>query len=169
MRRVVLAALLVTACRIDLDHAPRTTDSRTAQTECEISTTSVPCMDAVGHSDLTWIQANVFTKQCVFSGCHNGGNTDAGKKDMRAGQSFATLVNAKSRLDDTRKLVVPGNVKQSYLSVMLGHITPAMADPPAGPVKSSVGLMPQDNGGALLCCQKLDAIDAWITAGAMDN
>jgi len=29
--------------------------------------------------------------------------------------------------------------------------------------------MPQTNGGMLLCCQKLEAIQRWITAGAMNN
>ena len=32
---------------------------------------------------------------------------------------------------------------------------------------SDVGLMPQSN--LTLCCQKLDAIEAWITAGALNN
>jgi hypothetical protein len=29
--------------------------------------------------------------------------------------------------------------------------------------------MPQDNGGQLLCCQKLDAIEGWIMDGALNN
>ena len=29
--------------------------------------------------------------------------------------------------------------------------------------------MPQYNGEHPLCCQKLDAIERWITAGAMNN
>jgi hypothetical protein len=171
--RAVLAVVLLAAvialgpgCRIDLDHAPASPDAQA--TTC-VMTTSAPCMDAVTHSDLTWIQANVFGKQCVFSGCHNGGNTDAGKIDLRPMQSYNHLVNTTSNLDMTRKLVVPGSTKKSYLSVMLGIIHPEMADPPAAPIKESVGLMPQDNGGSLLCCQKLEAIDRWITAGALNN
>ena len=163
---VIASIALGSGCRIDLDHAPPLPDA--AFTSCQMST-SAPCMDAVTHSDLTWIQTNVFGKQCVFSGCHNGGNSDAGRHDLRTGHAFMHLVNVTSSLDSTRKLVVPGSSEQSYLQVMLGKIAPAMATPPAGPIPAAVGLMPQDNGGNLLCCQKLDAIDRWITAGALDN
>ncbi|MDB4959221.1 MAG: hypothetical protein JWO36_6790 [Myxococcales bacterium] len=167
MRALLAAAVMLTfGCRYDLDHAPPLPDA--IQASCTISTSSA-CMDAVNHSDFTWIQDNIFTKQCVFSGCHNGGNTDAGKIDLRTGRAFAHLVNVTSNLEKTRKLVVPSSSAQSYLQVMLGKIPPEMASPPAGPILETVGVMPQNNGGALLCCQKLDAIDRWITAGAMNN
>jgi hypothetical protein len=57
--------------------------------------------------------------------------------------------------------VIPSDPTTSYLEVMLGS-EPGSVDP-------TVGLMPQSNGGMLLCCQKLDAIQRWITAGAMNN
>ncbi|HSN25486.1 MAG TPA: hypothetical protein VLT45_04350 [Kofleriaceae bacterium] len=152
---LLLALLFATACKIDLDHAP---DAGTGK--CEMST-SASCVEAVNHQDLTWIQDNVFTKQCTFSGCHNGENTKQGKIDLRAGKSFATLVNGDSALMPGTKLVVPGSPTTSYLEVMLG------SEP--GSVPASVGLMPQNTGGQLLCCQKLDAIQRWITAGAPNN
>lgn len=151
---VLVAMLFVTACKIDLDHAP---DSGGA---CAAST-STSCSDAVNHQELSWIQTNVLTPQCTFSGCHNGDNTKQGKIDLRDGKSFATLVNGDSMLVSGARLVIPGDPTTSYLEVMLGT-EPGTIDP-------TVGTMPQSNGGLLLCCQKLDAIQRWITAGAMNN
>ena len=150
---VLVAMLFATACKIDLDHAP---DGGS----CQVST-SMACTDAVNHQELSWIQANVFTPQCTFGGCHNGENTKQGKIDLRDGKSFATLVNGDSMLVSGAKLVVPADPTTSYLEVMLGS-EPGTIDP-------TVGFMPQTNGGMLLCCQKLDAIQRWITAGAMNN
>jgi hypothetical protein len=176
MRLVLLAVLAVAGCQYDLDACAR---SHTCQPPindaggsgmpvCAMST-STACMDATTHMDLTWIQANVFDKQCTFSGCHNGASTAAGKVDLRDNMSYAHLVGYTSALDNSRKLVVAGDPKSSYLEVMLGVIKPSDATPPASPPRADVGYMPQDNGNQLLCCQKLDAIDRWISAGAMNN
>ena len=125
------------------------------------------CLDAKMHSDLTWIQDNIFTKQCAFSGCHNGGANPAGMMDLRAGMAHAHVVNVTSMLDTTRKIVVPGDAAKSYMLVMIGEIQPAMADPPASAIRSDVGPMPQ--GSPLLCIEKRDAIQRWIVAGALNN
>jgi hypothetical protein len=125
------------------------------------------CQDAKMHSDLTWIQANIFDKQCAFSGCHNGGANLAGMMDLRDGMARTHIVNVASMLDTRRKIVVPGNTAQSYMLVMISEIQPAMADPPAGAIRSDVGTMPQ--GSPLLCQEKRDAIQRWIVAGALDN
>src|SRR5262245_29111901 len=101
------------------------------------------CQDAKMHSDLTWIQDNIFTKQCAFSGCHNGVATPAGMMALRAGMSHTPLVNVASMLDTTRKIVVPGDAAKSYMLVMIGEIQPPMADPPAGAIRADVGTMPQ--------------------------
>lgn len=167
MPRAVLVVLLLTGCRIDLDHrAVDATVATDSGTLCQVGTVSA-CMDAVNHSDLTWIQANVLTPKCTFSGCHNGANTPQGLVDLRSGMAHDHLVGFTSMLQTSRKLVVAGNPKQSYLDVMLGTFPPDQADPPAPPVPSNVGLMPMNAG--VLCCQELDAIDRWITAGAMNN
>jgi hypothetical protein len=130
---------------------------------------SVPqvCLDATMHQDLAWIEANIFVKQCAFSGCHNGAATPQGMQDLRAGMSYAHLVNVTSVLEPTRKLVVPGDPAKSYLLVMIMEIQPQDADPPAGPIRTDVGTMPQ--GSTLLCVEKRDAIKRWIAAGAMNN
>jgi hypothetical protein len=132
-------------------------------------TLTVPsCTEATSHMDLTWIANNIFAHQCTSSsGCHNGANTRAGMVDLRPGMAFNHLVNFTSMLEPSRKLVVAGDPKSSYLEVMLGIIPPTDATPPASPPRSEVGLMPQDSG--ILCCQKLVAIDQWIAAGAMNN
>jgi hypothetical protein len=180
MRVVLLAALALAlalpGCEYPLDSCARShtcqgspTDSGGSGMPMCMASTSAACMAATSHSDLTWIQANVFDKQCTFSGCHNGANTAAGKVDLRAGKSYAHLVNFSSAIDTSRKLVVASDGKSSYLEVMLGIIAGADATPPAAPPRSDVGWMPQDNGGNLLCCQKLDAIDRWIGSGAMNN
>lgn len=174
MRVVLVALVALAACRIDLDHASHAPsdgsrgDAGSGGPTCMQSTASA-CTMAVGHSDLTWIQTNVFSPQCTFSGCHNGAATPAGMVDLRQGNAYAHLVNFTSVLDPSRKLVVAGDVNSSYLAVMLGIIKPSDATPPSGPPRSDVGYMPQSNGGNLLCCQKLDAIKAWIAAGAPNN
>jgi hypothetical protein len=174
MRLVAVAVLALSACEYPLDECARNHTCQSGRAAdggtgmCAMST-SQACMDATAHSDLTWIQANIFDKQCTFSGCHNGANTPAGKVDLRSGMAYAHLVNFTSVLDPSRKVVVAGDPKSSFVEVMLGIIAPSAATPPSAPPRSDVGYMPQDNGGNLLCCQKLGAIDRWIAAGAMNN
>jgi hypothetical protein len=119
------------------------------------------------HSDLAWIQDNIFTKQCAFVGCHNGGASPAGMMDLRAGMARTHIVNVASMIDTTRTIVVPGDAAKSYMLVMTGEIQPADADPPAAAIRADVGTMPQ--GSPLLCVEKRDAIQRWIVAGALDD
>src|SRR5690242_4185683 len=122
------------------------------------------CAEATTHSDFTWIQLNVFAPSCVFTtGCHNGTDTTgmAAKIDLRPSFAYVHLVNAPSDLEKTRKLVVPGSPAKSYLMVMLGQIQPADADPPAPPIRSDIGTMPEGTAGELLCAGKRDAIERW--------
>jgi hypothetical protein len=175
MRAAAIALLGLASCQYDLDACARDhTCHATADAPppggptCEMGTTA-SCMNAVGQSSLTWIQTNIFTPQCTFSGCHNGATTTAGKVDLRMGKAYTHLVGFASALDTSRKLVVASDPKSSYLELMMGIIKPLDATPPASPPRADVGYMPEDNGGNLLCCQKLDAIDRWISAGAMNN
>jgi hypothetical protein len=162
MLRVVLVAILLAGCRVSLEND---NSNLTEGQVCKDVTTSPSCVDAPNHSDLTWIEDNVFKSGCNFSGCHNGDNTAQGKVDLRSGKSFAHLVNFASVIDPTRKLVVPNDVAASYLMLMLRDVPPGMANPPANPPPGSVGYMPQ-GAGTILCCQKLDALERWIMAGA---
>jgi hypothetical protein len=133
---------------------------------CVVSTTSQPCMDATMHSDLAFIEQKIFATSCNFSGCHDS-PTDAGRLDLRAGMSHDRLVGVSSQIDPTRKLVVPSDVAASYLMLMLRDVAPAMASPPGSPPSASIGFMPQ--AAPTLCCQKLDAIERWINAGAPNH
>jgi hypothetical protein len=136
--------------------------------DASVDTIPAICEEAKSHQDFTWIQQNILTNQCAaFSGCHNGATNPAGMVDLRAGMAHAHLVDYDSVLEPTRKLVVAGDPGKSYMLVMIGEIQPQNADPPAGPIRSDVGLMPQGSG--LLCVEKRDAIQRWIMAGALDN
>jgi hypothetical protein len=163
MIRLVIVASLIAGCRISLESNDTPDGGGTGGRQCTVDTTS-PCMEAVTHSDLAWVEDNVFATSCNFSGCHNGASTPQGMVDLRPGMSRAHLVGFASLISgqESRKLVVPNDVKASYLMLMLGDFDPAMATPPGQP--PGIGYMPQ--GAKILCCQKLDAIDRWITAGA---
>ena len=159
MIRLVLVASLLIGCRTSLETAP---DGPTGP-GCKVDTTG-PCVAATTHSDLAWIEQNIFMASCAFSGCHDS-PTDLGKLDLRPGMSHAALVGTMSKLETTRMLVTPNNVPASYLMLMLHDFDPAMASPPG--TMPGVGYMPQ--GAPELCCQKLQAIERWIMAGAPAN
>ena len=159
MIRFVLVASLLGGCRISLENNDMA-DAGTGR-GCTVSTSSQPCKDAVAHSDLAWIEQNVFAASCNFSGCH-GSASDLGKLDLTPGKSRAALVGVSSMLQPARKLVVANDVNSSYLMLMLHDFTPDMATPVAAAPPN--GFMPK--GAPQLCCQKLDAIDRWIMAGA---
>jgi hypothetical protein len=169
-----LALVLLTGslcgCRYDLDH--RNVDAGDANARlCQVSANVQSCLDSASHSDLTYLQAEIFAPKCSFTACHDGGNYPAGRLDMRTlASAYTSLVNMPSKLDSSRTIVVPGNSTQSFLSVMIGEIKPADADPPLDAIPMGttglfVGTMPQDST-TVLCCQKLDAIARWIDDGA---
>jgi hypothetical protein len=168
--RAVLALMVLVACRVDLDHAVY----NDAQPRlCTPQPTSATCSAAVGHSDLTYLQTNIITPKCALSdSCHTNRNPqdmlDMSTKD----KTFMLLVSQSSVLDTSRQLVVPGNVNQSLMAAFIGAIKPAEADPPLTELPHSkngdtIGTMPYDS--STMCCEKIDAVTAWITAGAMDN
>ena len=99
--------------------------------------TSPKCEEAKSHSDLAWLQTNVFTPSCTFSGCHVGSATTAGHLTLEPGHAHDQLVGMASTSASTWKRVVAGDPSKSYLLVALGHI--------AGP-KPTDGLL--DNADA---------------------
>lgn len=161
MLRLVALAGVLAACRISLESdEPRA---------CVVDMKAPSCVEAANHSDLAWIEQNIFVPNCNLAGggaCH-GGASDAGKLDLRVGMSHDHLVGVSSMIDRTRMLVVPGDVAASYLMLMLSDVPPAMASPPGSRPPSNVGFMPMSNG--TLCCQKLDALERWINSGAPNN
>jgi hypothetical protein len=161
MLRFALLASLLVACGSD-SAAPDGGGGADAGT-------SAACQEATTYSNLANIEAKIFKNSCIFSGCHNGGATDAGKVDLRAGMAFAHLVNFDSKVEVGRKLVVPSDPAKSYLLVMLGQIQPADADPPTVAPPATIGFMPQGTGNQLLCPEKREAVQRWITMGALNN
>jgi len=169
--RVIAAAmglLTISACRITLDDK-----TEYSGRSCADGTVTA-CVEAPMHSELSWLEQNVFTK-CTFSGCHNGAMTDAGRLDLQPGKAYTNLVDVDSQiargptLVGKAKLVTPGDPSRSYLLVMLRDLTPAQHDPPLDEPPASVGYMPQNAGGIVTCCQKLDAVSRWILEGAQNN
>lgn len=172
MRRSLIALLVVAGCSSD---PPK-------QQMCMDNTIAPVCFqDAPMHSDFTWIKANIFDKNCFGSACHTSRgtaklklSTDASTQDPPVTQDEAYMnllgadgTGAISTIDTTRRLVVPMDPHSSYIEFMTQFITGAEATPPASPPPSNIGFMPQAN--PVLCCQKLEAIDRWIVAGAMND
>ena len=109
-------------------------------------------------STLTQVQTNVFTPKC--SGCHNGSNPAGGalpgSMDLRAGNSFASIVNVPSLEQGTLMRVKPGDADNSYL---------------IHKVEGTAGItgaqMPF--GGPFLDVPTIATLRSWITSGAQNN
>ncbi len=142
-----------------------------------VNTLAQSCIDADMHSDFTWIKQNIFDRNCFGSACHTANGTaklkistdptDTTGAMVSQDMAYMNLVGAMSTIDPTRTIVVPGDANASYMELMIQKITPAQATPPAQPPPANIGYMPQAN--PILCCQKIDAIDRWIVAGAMND
>jgi hypothetical protein len=149
--RVALGAVLVFttgACRISLEDD----GGDDVGPDAAVSAT---CQEATEHSDLAWIQDNVFGKSCAFSGCHRGPALGAGSLSLEKGLSHGALVGKAATTESGWMRVVAGNVDTSYLMIALG-----VGDGP----RPSSGVMPLN--GPPLCQEKLDAVARWIAAGA---
>ncbi len=121
---------------------------------------SPECLEAVNHSDLAWIQENVFTPSCSkFNACHKGAALSAGGLNLEDGNSEANMVNQMSNLFPDQTMVIPGDPENSYLMIILGSYP--------GDIDPDVGTMPFNN--PLLCIQKREAIERWITSLANNN
>lgn len=114
---------------------------------------SASCLEADNHSDLEWIQTEIFNKGCAsFSVCHMGAAASAGGLNLESGMAEAALINVDSDRIVDWKLVVPGDPDNSYLLAIMGAVE--------GPITEGIGTMPFNN--PILCQQKLDAIRRWI-------
>lgn len=167
--RVALALITAASCRYSLDSAEF--NDAPQPRICAPSATNQGCLDAESRSDLGYLHATILEPKCTFRSCHDGGSQPAGKLDLRTLEAARTnLIGAPSMLDPARTLVVPGNARQSFLLALLGAYEPTDMDPPLAEIPHDqqgriVGTMPQ--GAPVMCCQKLDAIERWIVAGAL--
>lgn len=163
-----LGLLATSACRYSLegDDDP-VGGSDGGGRQCQVVTTSQTCVDAANNQNLAWIEQNIFTPNCGGNSCHSNIPLPGGRIVLTTA-SHDKLVNVESEITPGRMLVVPNDVKKSYLMVLLRHLELAEADPsPAPEPPEDVGYMPQASGP--ICCQKLDAIVRWIEAGALNN
>jgi hypothetical protein len=78
------------------------------------------CAEAAQHSDLSWIETNVFAPSCALMGCHTGAEAVV---FLRLDPGFAreSLVNASASTQTGWTRVVPGSPAASYLMVALGR------------------------------------------------
>lgn len=160
MRLVLGIALAAAACGTDVrDSKDQNTvppdggvDGQMTATPPDDGATLTPCEDAVFHSDLAWIQSNVFDVHCT-QGCHSGSNPASGM-NLSAGVAHANLVGVTSQYDSSWKRVVAGSAAQSMLMVQIGG--------EAGPTLE--GYMPW--GQPRLCDEMVDSIRRWINEGA---
>lgn len=175
-------AIVGVACKYDLDHAPADGPMGDGGDPrgCRVSQATVcQVAEAEQKADFAWLQQNMFSTNCSGDDCHGapvGGNPPAGRLSFAAGFAYKSLLGkeqtdvmpaplVKSDFDAQHNLVEPLMPAKSYLLFMLRNYkptddTPAFAEPP-----SDVGYMPQSN--STLCCQKLDAVQRWIAAGAL--
>ena len=171
MRAVLLSALFVMACRIDLDHA-ETADASVSGRVCKVST-STSCMEATSHSDFTFIKNSIFPLSCSSSSSCHMSSTSSGKLDLSAANAYASLMGptgaggVKSGIEKTRDLVVPGQPKASYFFFLIHGVKASEGEPAFSEPPTDVGYMPMNNNP--ICCQKMDAIERWITAGAKND
>lgn len=107
---------------------------------------------------LSSIQENIFTPTCATSGCHSATSASGGLS-LAAGEAFDGLVDTPSSQLLEMNRVEPGDPDNSYL---VHKISGTQAT-----VGGSGTTMPQD--GLALSAEEIQAITAWIEAGALDN
>jgi len=102
---------------------------------------------------LSTIESEIFARNCTFSSCHGAGSPQEGMSLVAP--THATLVSVASSEAPDLVRIAPGNPDASYL---LQKITSAT---PRDGVK-----MPPDQP---LPANKIEAIRAWIAAGALND
>ena len=104
---------------------------------------------------LTQLQVNIFTPVC--SGCHDGvGTVPPGALNLTAGGTYAATVNVATGEQPTLKFIVPSDPTDSYLVQKL-----------LGVATITGGRMPLN--GPYLDAATIAQVQAWITAGALNN
>ena len=104
---------------------------------------------------LTQLQVTIFTPIC--SGCHDGvGTVPPGALNLTAGGTYKATVNVATGEQPTLDYIVPGNPTDSYLVQKL-----------LGATTITGGQMPL--GGPYLDAATIAEVQAWVTAGALNN
>jgi len=110
-----------------------------------------------GGTPLTFsqIQAQIFTPNCVKSGCHDAA-TASGGQILAAGRAYNQIVNVPST-ESSLDRIEPGDPERSYMVKKLRGDPDITGD-----------RMPLDQPGGL-SQEQIDGIIAWVRAGAPNN
>lgn len=101
-------------------------------------------------ADFVSIQANIFTPNCAFSGCHTGTTAPLGLR-LDTGNSFLNIFQQSSIENPASTLIVPGDADNSYL---------------VRKIEGTAGArMPKDLPA--LSAEKIQAIRDWVNNGAL--
>ena len=100
----------------------------------------------------------ILTANCAFSGCHAGASPAQGM-NLSDGQTYTNTVNVASNELPSMDRIEPGDPDNSYL---VNKVQGTQAG-----VGGGGGQMPL--GGTPLTTEQVDAIRAWVAAGAMNN
>jgi hypothetical protein len=103
---------------------------------------------------LSELQSSLFTPRCGVPGCHGPPAPEQGM-NLSAGNTFAYTVGVDSTELSGFKRVAPGDAADSYLYMKL-----------AGDPRIVGDRMPF---GGVLTAEEIEAVGAWIDAGALDN
>ena len=109
---------------------------------------------------LTQLQTKVFTPIC--SVCHNGvGNTLPGVQNLKAGSSFANIVNVASLEQTSLLRIKPNDAANSYLIQKIEGVNLA----------PGTSRMPQGCPQSQACLDQatIDMFKAWVNQGALNN
>jgi hypothetical protein len=104
----------------------------------------------------TRIQAEIFTPNCVKSGCHDAASASGGQV-LAAGVSYNQIVNRPSTENSTLDRIEPGDPERSYMVKKLRGDPDIVGD-----------RMPLDRPGGLPR-EQIDGIIAWVRAGAPND
>lgn len=100
----------------------------------------------------------IFTRSCAFVGCH--GDLPSLNLDLRAGNSWGSLVNVQSVQAPALDRVEPGDSAKSYIV----HKLQGTQDSVGG-----TGNRMPNGGQPFLPDAEIDLIRSWIDQGAADN
>ena len=126
----------------------------------DAATTNTPTCTPLPNNNLSTLQSAIFTPQCGLSSCHDS-VAPAGNLDMSsAAASHANMVGVLSdgTFNSNNILIV---------DTANGHTASFLWLKVTGANGISGSQMPDT--GQTLCAQKIDAIAAWIDAGAPNN
>ena len=121
-----------------------------------VLTASKPAGELRSAPTLTQLQSAFFTPIC--STCHTGvGTVLPGVQDLTAGQTYASIVGTASLQQATLLRIKPGDPDNSYLVRKVQGTAGA-----PNPSQMPFGLPPLPQA-------QIDALRAWVTAGALNN